>query len=471
MTTLILTEKPNVASRVASMLSNSFEKLKHGKIVYYRFFLDGEVYYVAPAAGHLLELDYPPGRWDYPSVIPPEKLVLREVRGKEGYLNLLRKLGKESERIVVATDLDVEGSSIALEIMRALNWEGRKEVLRMEFSSLNAKEIKGSFRKLKPFDHSRAQAGWVRRVVDLEWGANVSRGLTLSVRRKGWVKVLSSGRVQGPALSMIVKREREIRDFTPKKYYRVYVEVDKGFSLELIPPKGEERVWDADYASRAVEAVRGKVLRVSVRSEERKLKPPPPFDGTSLQVEVSTITGLTPKQIADRTSGIAQKLYESGLISYIGTESQKYPKSWKRDDFLSMVKLIASYPPLMEEASFVLANVRSDAVEGEKDDPAHPTIHVVGVPEGKLEGKYREVYEIVARRNLATLSPDALVRRVKVDAEVSGFSFRASGYRIIDEGWLKVYPYAKREVRMPEVTDGDELRVIEVKVEDRDSAS
>lgn len=469
MTTLILTEKPNVAKRVALILSNSFEELKKGKITYYRFLLDGEVYYVAPAAGHLLELDYPPGKWDYPSVIPPEKLILREIKGKEGYLNLLRKLGKESNRIVVATDLDVEGSSIALEIMRTLRWERDKEVLRMEFSSLNAKEIRDSFRNLRPFDYSRAQAGWVRRVVDLEWGANVSRGLTLSVRKRGWVSVLSSGRVQGPTLSIITRREREIRNFIPRKYYRVLIEVDKGFSLELQPPKGEKRIWGVDYALRAAEAVRGRVLRASVRLEERKLRPPPPFDGTSLQVEASTITGLTPKQISDRTSGIAQRLYESGLISYIGTESQRYPKSWRRDDFSEMVRLIANYPPLREEASFVLANMRSKVVEGKKDDPAHPTIHVVGVPEGELEGKCREIYEIVARRNLATLSPDALVRRVRVDAEVGEFSFRASGYSVIDEGWLRVYPYAKREVKMPEVVDGDELRVIDVKVEESET--
>ncbi|MEM3691951.1 MAG: DNA topoisomerase I [Candidatus Korarchaeum sp.] len=469
MTTLILTEKPNVARRIASILSNDFEKLKKGKITYYKFLLDGEVHYVAPAAGHLLELDYPPGKWDYPSVIPPEKLVLREIKGKEGYLNLLRKLGRESSRIVVATDLDAEGSSIALEIMRALKWEGDKEVLRMEFSSLNANEIRNSFRNLRPFDYSRAQAGWVRRVVDLEWGANVSRGLTLSVRKRGWVNLLSSGRVQGPTLSIITRREREIRGFIPRKYYKVLIEVDRGFSLELLPPKGEEKVWSVDYALRAVETVRGRVLRAIVRSEERKLRPPPPFDGTSLQVEASTITGLTPKQIADRASGIAQRLYESGLISYIGTESQKYPKSWRRDEFVEMVKLVASYPPLREEASFVLANMRSDVVEGKKDDPAHPTVHVVGVPETGLEGKYREVYEIVARRNLATLSPDALVRRVRVDAEISGFTFRASGHSVIDEGWLRVYPYAKKEVKMPEVSDGDELRVIDVKFEERET--
>ncbi|RDD53235.1 MAG: hypothetical protein BA066_05540, partial [Candidatus Korarchaeota archaeon NZ13-K] len=330
-------------------------------------------------------------------------------------------------------------------------------------------EIRESFRNLRPFDYSRAQAGWTRRVVDLEWGANISRGLTLSARRKGWVRLLSSGRVQGPTLSMIVRREREIRGFTPRKYYRVIVRVDRGFSLELLPPKGESRIWSQDYASRAAEVVRGMTLRARVSSEERRLRPPPPFDGTSLQVEVSLLTGLTPKMIADRSSGIAQRLYELGLISYIGTESQRYPRNWSRDDFLGMVRLIASYPPLRDEAGFVLANMRSEAVEGKKDDPAHPAIHVVGVPEGELEGKHREVYEIIARRNLATLSPDALVRRIRVDAEVGEFTFRASGQTVVEEGWLRVYPYAKREVRIPDLADGEELRVLDVRVEEMET--
>jgi DNA topoisomerase-1 len=466
MTTLILTEKPNVAKRIASILSGGAKAKREGKVYYYEFEMGGERYYVAPAAGHLLELDYPPGKWEYPSIVPPERLVLKEIKGKREYLKILEKLGKLSNRIIVATDLDSEGSSIALEIIKALNWEG-KEILRMEFSSLTEEEIRSSFRDLKPFDYPRAYAGWVRRVIDLEWGANVSRGLTLSTRRKGWVRVLSSGRVQGPTLSMIVKREREIREFVPKKYYTVIVKVDKGFSLELAPPEGEERIWSHDYARRAAESVKDTLI-ARVKSDERKLSPPPPFDGTSLQVEVSAITGLTPRQIADRTSGIAQKLYEAGLISYIGTESQKYPKSWKKKDFVDMVKLIASYSPLKEEAESVLGDMREVAVEGKKDDPAHPTIHVVGVPEGRLEGKYREVYEIIARRNLATLAQDALIKRIRVESNVDGFIFRASGLSVLREGWLRVYPYARIE-EFPEVEDGEELRVVEVEIEERET--
>ncbi len=473
MTTLILTEKPKVAKRIASILSGNPQQKKVGRLTYYTFQLDGEDYVVVPAAGHLLELDYPEGRWIYPVILPPEELVLREIEGKGQFLRVIEKLGRKAERVIVATDLDAEGSSIALEIMRALGWEGEKKIYRMEFSSLNAEEIREAFRNLKPFDYPRANAGFARRVLDLEWGANVSRGLTLSTRKRSWVRVLSSGRVQGPTLSLIVRREREIRNFVPKKYYVVTAIMESGkgtFEVKLSPPKGEERVWDREYAERAAEAIKGRTLVAKVRSRKVSLSPPPPFDGTSMQVEVSRITGLTPKQIADRTSGIAQQLYEAGLISYIGTESQRYPKNWSREDFARMVETIGSYSPLREDAAFVLRNMRDKPVEGRKDDPAHPAIHVVGSPEEEFQSRnHRKVYEIIARRNLATLAPDAVIRRVNVELQVEEFRFKASGAALLEEGWLKVYPYARKDYSMPPVENGEEVRCIDVRVEEKET--
>ncbi len=472
MTTLILTEKPKVAKRIASILSKSAKQRKIGRLSYYTFELNGEEYVVVPAAGHLLELDYPEGEWIYPVIMPPDELILRSIESKKQFLRIIEKLGRRADRIIVATDLDAEGSSIALEIMKALNWEKNKEIYRMEFSSLNAEEIREAFRDLKPFDYPRANAGWSRRVLDLQWGANVSRGLTLSTRKKRWVKILSSGRVQGPTLSLIVKREREIRNFVPRKYYVVtaVMESERGkFEMKLSPPRGEEKIWEREYAESASQAIMGKSFKIKVRSRKVSLKPPPPFDGTSMQVEVSRITGLTPKQIADRSTGIAQQLYEAGLISYIGTESQKYPKNWKKEDFVRMIETIGKYPPLKDDADFVIRNMRDKPIEGKKDDPAHPTIHVVGAPD-KLESKnHRRVYEIIARRNLATLSPDAVIERISAEVSVDSFKFKVNGASLLEEGWLRVYPYSRKDFSMPPVRDGDEVRCVDVKIEEKET--
>jgi len=289
--------------------------------------------------------------------------------------------------------------------------------------------------------------------------------------------VLSGGRVQSPALALIVKREEEIRNFVPRKYYVVIgvFETPRGerFEAEALPPKGQDRIWDRELAERIKEEVLGRSGPAKVTSREVRVSPPPPFNGTDMQVEVSRITGLTPRQIADRTTGIAQQLYEAGLISYIGTESQRYPKEWGEEEFKSMVKVIGSWDPLREAARWVLENMRASPVGGKKSDPAHPCIHVVGAPKGPDDlptKRHARVYEIIARRVLATLSPDGRDRRTRVDVVVEGHPFRATGKVVLEQGWRRVYPFARAEVReLPRVETGEELRCVDVRIEEKET--
>jgi len=472
---LIITEKPRVAERIAKILSNGkAEKINVEKVNVYRFTSNSKECFVAPASGHIVELDFPGKDWFYPIIMEPEDLVYRKIRGKGKYLQAIRRVGRDADLIVVATDLDTEGSAIALEILRVLGWEGKKEVKRMEFSALTPKEIKEAFQELKPFDRPRALAGFSRQVVDLEWGANVTRALTLSTRKHTGVKVLSGGRVQSPTLSILVDRERKIRNFVPETYYKVVglFEHEAGnFEAVALPPPGKKRIDSEEYAKKIKEDCEGKESIASVSSKEVVVKPPAPFNGTSMQVEVSSITGLSPRALADRRRGIAQQLYEAGYISYIGTESEKYPKEWGKKDFVEMVEIIRSYSPLREEAEWVLANMRSKPVEGKKEDPAHPCIHITGAPKSPDEfptKKHRQVYEVIARRVLATLSPDGRDLRTRIDVNVEGHPFRATGKAILERGWRRVYPYlAEKEVLLPPVQDGDSLICLEVRIEEK----
>ncbi|MDK2464683.1 MAG: DNA topoisomerase, partial [Candidatus Korarchaeota archaeon] len=242
---LVITEKPRVAQKIAQILGEgSVKSEKRGRVTLYRFERDDEEWVVAPASGHVLELDFPDSKkeWTFPVIYPPEELVFRPIRSKSAYLRVIREEGRDADRIIVATDLDTEGSAIGLEIVRYLGWEGEKEILRAEFSALTPEAIERAFADLRPFDYPRANAGWARRVLDLEWGANVTRALTLSTREHSWVKVLSGGRVQSPALALIVRREEEIRNFVPRKYYVVTgtFETPRGETFEAValPPKG-----------------------------------------------------------------------------------------------------------------------------------------------------------------------------------------------------------------------------------------
>ena len=474
METIILTEKPSVAERLASLLSEGKARAKKsGKITTYTFSLKDGEYTVASTSGHVVSLDYPKGsEWTYPAVIPPEDLTYKRVRGKSRFLTEIKRAGKGAEMVVAATDLDTEGSAIALEVVEVLKW-GKKELKRMEFSSLSPKELRGAFDDLKPFDYPRARAGFSRQVLDLEWGANVTRGLTLSTRKHRWVRVLSGGRVQTPTLRLIVDRENEIRAFVPQEYYEVTGIFDHEgqlFEAKALPPKGQKRITDESYAELLKKECEKEYGKAGVRSREVVVQPPVPFDGTTMQIDISRITGLTPRQIADRRTGIAQQLYEAGLISYIGTESQKYPKDWRKGDFDRMLEVVRSYPPLREQAEWVIANRRRKPKEGKKEDPAHPCVHVVGAPKtlGQFRtGRHRKVYEIIARRVLATLSLDGVDRRTTIDIEIKQkYKFRATGKVTLEEGWRRVYPYSlKEEKLLPPVEDGDRVLCVEVRVE------
>ena len=472
---LIITEKPRVAERIAKILSaGKIEKVNVGKVETYSFISDNDECFVVPASGHVVELDFPGKEWFYPIIMEPNDLIYRKIRGKGKYLRAIKEIGQDADLVVIATDLDTEGSAIALEILKVLGWDGKKDVRRMEFSALTPKEIKEAFQELKPFDRPRALAGFSRQVVDLEWGANVTRALTISTRKHAGVKVLSGGRVQSPTLSILVDREREIRNFVPETYYSVVgvFEHEAGnFEARALPPPGKEGINSKEFAQKIKEDCEGKESVASVKSREAVVRPPAPFNGTSMQVEVSSITGLSPRALADRRRGIAQQLYEAGYISYIGTESEKYPKGWSKKDFIQMIEIIRSYPPLREEAEWVLANLREKPAEGKKEDPAHPCIHITGAPKSPEEfptKKHRQVYEVIARRVLATLSPDGKDLRTRVDIEVEGHPFRATGKAILERGWRKVYPYlAEKEVLLPPVQDGDLLLCLEVKIEEK----
>ncbi|OYT61585.1 MAG: hypothetical protein B6U69_03340 [Thermofilum sp. ex4484_15] len=446
---LILAEKPRVAARIARILGA--RPARKFSVTYFV----GKGFVIAPASGHLVQYDYPEEvnrAWDYPAILPLESLVLRPVEGKGKYLKLLKTLSCKVKEVIVATDLDAEGSAIGLELAKYLGW---RRLLRAEFSSLSPNELKKALVRLKDFDYPRAFAGIVRQVLDLEWGANLTRALTRAGRRAGLGFLLSVGRVQTPTLKLVVDREREIRSFKPVPYYtaEAVFKSSTGLFKAMAGPFKEKPKLPKPASIGLAE--------VSIKLS--KVLPPPPFNGTDLQTIVARLTGLSPRAIADRSRGIAQRLYEEGYISYIGTSSRKWPKDWGSRDFRDMVELISHYPPLSSLAHWILGNMRDRPVEGRVDDPAHPAIHVTGAPK-RLIGPYSKVYELIARRCLAALAPNCLQRNWKVTIAVGGLKFEVTGVEILKEGWRKVWPYNSPKSVTPPVGDGEEVMLISVKL-------
>ena len=213
---LIISEKPKAAKKIADAIGN-MRTVKSGDSYYYE--VDGGSIVVAPAVGHLYGLV--PGKegWDYPIFNAVWKPTYRN-KGFEyakSYVQNLKELGKQADEIIVATDYDIEGAVIGYNIIKlAVGKTDLKRIKRMKFSTLTPQELLRSFKQAhlhNPFEIGMANAGLLRHYMDWFWGINLSRALTQSYKTTGSFKVLSTGRVQGPTLKILVEREKEIQKF------------------------------------------------------------------------------------------------------------------------------------------------------------------------------------------------------------------------------------------------------------------
>ena len=268
------------------------------------------------------------------------------------YLELLKKLCRKAKEIVIATDFDNEGEVIGWNVLRFVCKQ--KDAKRMKFSTLTTEELEKSFDN--PLPHlawENAYAGESRHYVDWMYGINLSRALMSAIKQAGSFRILSIGRVQGPALKIIVDREREIEKFKPEPYWQVFAIVDDN---KFKHPKDIFDKKELDKFENIKEAM------AETTKTEESIIPPVPFDLTTLQTEAYKHFKISPSE----TLKIAQNLYIDGLISYPRTSSQKIPKEIEPKKIL---KTLSKNFPLAKEAT------RAFPVEGKKSDPAHPSIY------------------------------------------------------------------------------------------------
>ncbi|RLJ07162.1 MAG: DNA topoisomerase I, partial [Candidatus Aenigmatarchaeota archaeon] len=220
--TLVIAEKPNAAKRIAEAIGKAKE-IRKGKVRYWEVSWKGKQVLVVPAVGHLFILSEPGGRWVYP-VFKVEWKPVFEIEKEAGwtrpYFKLIQELAKGAEEFIAATDFDLEGSVIAYNILRFIC--GTEKAKRMKFSTLTSQELREAFeRPLPELDWPQVFAGLTRHELDFYWGINLSRALTLALKSAGGWKTLSIGRVQGPTLYLLFKRQAEIESFEPKPYWQI----------------------------------------------------------------------------------------------------------------------------------------------------------------------------------------------------------------------------------------------------------
>ncbi len=452
---LVITEKPQAASKIAEGLGKAKKVSMPGGVFYYEVARGGEKIVVACAVGHLYGLNQAPGEKGWP-VFNLQWVPSYSRKGAEftkKYYLVLRKLASKAKSFVVATDYDVEGEVIGLNIVRFLC--GEKDALRMKFSSLTKDEINHSYDNVLPsLDWGQAIAGETRHYLDWFYGINLSRALMSAIKKAGNFKIMSIGRVQGPALNLIVKKELQISAFKPEPFWQVFIIIDwNGEKVELKLPKDITNKNDLKLFD-VLKNVRGKAL---TSSSEQSIPPFSPFDLTTLQTESYKFFGLTPSQ----SLASLQKLYLAGLISYPRTSSQKIPQGI---DVLGIVKKLSKV--FKKETTKI---VRKWPVEGSKSDPAHPAIHPTGELSGfdSLSKDESRLYDLVVKRFLASMSDDALVLNRKIEVVVNGLKFVAKGLAVKNKGWTDIYPSKLVEKDLPEV-NGD-VKIIEVRIEEKET--
>ncbi len=457
---LIIAEKNIAANRIAHILSgkDKVSAKKEGGVNVYSF---GERTSIG-LRGQVVEVDFVEGYTNWRSQErPPRSLIDAETvkRPTEpAIVKLIQKIAKKANRVTIATDYDTEGELIgkeAYELVRAVN--SKVPVDRARFSAITAEEITRAFSNTAEIDFDLAAAGEARQVVDLIWGASLTRFISLAAKRGG-VNILSVGRVQSPTLAMIVDREREIDSFIPEPYWEISLTTEKD-GQQIVARHAEGRFTEKKAAEAAYKGTKEPLVITEVKEGKRTDRAPTPFDTTQFIVAAARI-GYS----AANAMRVAEELYMNGFISYPRTDNTIYPPSLNLESILKTLEKTKFAP----DVEWVRKNKRAKPAEGKKSSTDHPPIHPTGVATEAELGENWKLYELVVRRFLATLSPDAEWATMRIAMDATGQNYIATGSRLTTPGWRTVYPYSDaKDSILPVVKKGEKLKILDLNLEEK----
>lgn len=466
--TLIITEKPDAANRIAMALNlnGKPKRLSENGVPY--FSANNDEIIVAPALGHLYTVaSIKKGEWDYPVFDyrwVPRYLAERGASRVRVWLKVISKLAENAETFIDACDYDIEGSIIGYSILKYACGNKEKTAKRMKYSTLTKEELQEAYAHLLPnLDFPQIEAGLARHEVDWLYGINLSRALTKAAKSySGQYATLSTGRVQGPTLKFLEKREKTIRSFVPTPYWSISAKIIvNGSIFEVAYEKNViENKQEAEAIRDSCKKKEAEITKITLKEFEQN--PPVPFDLGALQSESYRLFKYTPM----RTSNIAQHLYINALISYPRTSSQKLPPSIGYQTILKKLSKASSYQKL---AFKLLSQPFLKPNEGKKFDPAHPAIYPTGNLPGKtFDAAERNVYDLVVKRFLAVFGEPAIRQSVNVTVNINNYYFIYSVARTLSEGWMEYYrPYVHlTDVSLPPLNEGQKVQVKKITLKD-----
>ncbi|MBO9747193.1 MULTISPECIES: DNA topoisomerase I [Xanthomonas] len=392
------------------------------------------------------------------------------IEKNEKHVEAIARAAKGADDIFLATDPDREGEAISWHIAEILKERGLlkdKPMQRVVFTEITPRAIKEAMAKPRMIAGDLVDAQQARRALDYLVGFNLSPVLWRKVQRG-----LSAGRVQSPALRMIVEREEEIEAFIPREYWSIDAHCrhpSQAFSARLIKLDGQKfeqfTVTDGDTAEaarlRIQQAAQGVLHVTDVASKERKRRPAPPFTTSTLQQEASRKLGFTTR----KTMQVAQKLYEGvalgdegsvGLISYMRTDSVNLSQDALAEirDVIARDFGTASLPDQPNAYTTKSKNAQ-EAHEAVRPTSALRTPAQVA---RFLSEDERRLYELIWRRAVACQMIPATLNTVSVDLSAgSEHVFRASGTTVVVPGFLAVYEEGKDTKSSEDEDEGRKL--------------
>ena len=380
-------------------------------------------------------------------------------KGKERVVHELQSLAEEASEILLATDPDREGEAIAWHIEELLKADKKikASTKRVVFYEITKEAIQEALKNPRNIDTALRKAQEARRVLDRLVGYDLS-GLIWKKVRYG----LSAGRVQSPALRIIMEREREIRAFVSEKYWKILglFETLKKGKLTLFcseEPRDEKLVEKI-----LEEGKKGNWLVKEIKESEQKRVPRAPFTTSTLQQTASSRLGYSPS----RTMQIAQKLYEAGHITYMRTDSTNL-SSVAQTQIVSLIQ--KKYGKEYSQPRIYKTKSKNAQEAHEAIRPTHTENFGVGTEE------QQKLYRLIWERVVSSQMADAKLLKIKISANItkspseSEFpDFSATGSRILFAGWLQVDKSSAGEnIELPEVKIREKLKLLNLIEEEK----
>ena len=427
MKTLLIVESPTKAKTLKGFLGKNYE--------------------VESSFGHVRDLPKSELGIDTEKDFEPSYIIPTKARKT---VNALKKKAKEAETVILAADEDREGEAIAWHLATILDLKNPQRIV---FHEITKPAIEEALKHPREIDMDRVDAQQARRILDRLVGYKLSPFLWKKVARR-----LSAGRVQSVTVRLVAEREQEIRDFKPQEYWSVEVLLEKenppaggkfaaflnkkdGKTIDKLEIKSKK---EADKIEKDLQEAEYRVEHVE--KKEIKRNPLPPFTTSTLQQTASQRFYYP----ARMTMQIAQRLYETGLITYHRTDSLNLASS----SIVDAKKYITSqYGEQYFSQRIFKAKTRGAQEAHEAIRPTNPA----KTPDGIKDARQKKLYELIWSRFLASQMSQARFDATTIDIAAANYTFRANGQILKFAGFLKIYPTKFEETDLPELVEKDIL--------------